>query len=199
MIFFVRNLFSLKTKKVADKVNELSFINDSRILKKPPHNLLIQVTERDPIAYSTQSWGIAYLDDNCLVFSRPGKVPKGLPEVIGLTIPSKMNGNPLAGKQASIIQSALTVFASHPDLTLKSLSIDKHGWLEAQLNTAIILRLGSIDELDKKISLAQKVIASIQSEQPEKTIEYIDISAIDAPVWKPKEAGKAKRIKSEDE
>jgi cell division protein FtsQ len=183
------NLFSLPTRRIARQLCTLSFAASAEVQRKPPRAVLITLNERKPVAFSRQPWGVAFLDAGGLTFSRPGAIPKGLPEIQGLVIPSRKSAYKINDTGARALQKGLAAFAQSAKLKLKVLSVDENGWLTATLASGVQLQLGSEDQLSRKLHIAAMALATLGPAHP---AEYLDVSsprndpnAPEAIIWKP--------------
>ena len=175
------NIFSLRTGKIAQRIKALSFIETVKIMRRPPNALLVIVSERKPAAYFFQGEKIILLDRSGLAFTHPKPDLKALTELRGLE-PSANVGRRVGGANAAILLKGLLAFAQNPSMSVKMLMVDAQGWLTAQLNSGVQLRLGPAEQLEEKLQLAQTALSRLGSLRP---AEYLDLSAPEAVVWKP--------------
>jgi len=180
------NLFALQDEEIVRKIQQkknFSFVQKIEVRRRPPGTLLIKVQERRPVAFLQQPWGRILLDSGGVAFYSPNSLPKNLPELQGLAVEQASLGHPLKGERAKALQEGLAALTKSPKLKLQFLTIDERGELTAQLVGGAELRLGEADNLEEKVRRAE--IALSGPGKPEE-VEYLDLSAPDAPVWKPK-------------
>jgi cell division septal protein FtsQ len=162
---------------------ELSFVRRVAVKRRLPGTLLVTVQQRRPIAYLDQPWGEALLDAGGVVFTSPDSRPRDLPELQGLEVPEQALGKVLSGDRAKALQEGLAALAKSPKLKIKVLAIDKRGWLTAYLAEGPELRLGEAKNLATKVAQVEVALTQTKAQQ---AAVYLDFSAPEAPVWKPK-------------
>lgn len=180
------NLFALSEEAIAQNIQRgksYSFLQKVEIKRRPPGILVIRVQERRAVAYLKQPWGRALLDKAGVVFFSPNPLPKALPELQGIELEQDSLGRPLMGEKAKALQEGLAALTKSPKLKLKSLVIDDRGGLTAQLEGGVELRLGEPENLEAKVNRAE---IALSGPGKQTAAEYLDISAPEAPVWKPK-------------
>lgn len=183
------NLFALSKKQLARRVQSLSFVQSVALDRRPPGTLVIQVKERRPIACLRQGEQNIFLDDAGVAFARPGPLPAGLIEMRGISLSRSAMGRPTSGTAAAALLRGLFALAQNPNLKVKLLTADGNGWLTAQLASGCELRFGPAAQLEKKCQLAEAALAALGPARP---AEYLDLSAPEAPVWKPLAGAKVK-------
>lgn len=176
------NLFALRTGRLVEKLHRLSFVSSVALQRKPPGTLLIKVSERLPIAFFNGASGPIFVDHAGLAFTKPGPLPSGLVELQGLDPKQRALGRRLQGRNATSLLKGLSALLNSSKLRVKTLTVDGRGWLTVWLASGTELRLGATDQLERKLQLAELAIAG----GPSKDAEYLDLSAPEAVVWKPR-------------
>jgi cell division protein FtsQ len=176
------SIFSLRSGRIIEAVKSLSFVERVSVRRRWPNILLVDVQERRPVAFCRQPWGIIYINKHGLAFSRPGAIPTGLPEIVGLSLSRSYLGKQVKGVRATAICQALASFARNRSMKLRLLEVDARGWMTTMLASGESVRLGSEEQLELKLNNATAVLKRLRKKQK---VEYVDVSAPDAIVWKP--------------
>ena len=172
------NVFRLRTGRLQARVAAHPALAGASIHRQPPGTLVVRVVERRPVAFVRKPGGILYLDAQGYVFGGPPTLAKGLCELHGVPLPA-------AGRQCREARVTTALAARQRlqavGLPAARISLGPANRLTARAaNTTLVLGEGR--DLAAKADLAKLVLARLAGAG---AIEYVDLSSLEVPVWKP--------------
>ena len=151
-------LLTLDEHGAEDAIEELSWVDRADVQRRWPDTVRISVTERVPAAI-LQTTGpdlpLALVDATGRVLRIGGPVPPGLVTVTG--VPRAMGeGEQLPEEARAALKIALAAPPRAPG-AFRSVSTD----LEGTLNSGVLVRFGSLDDLDEKLIAVATALARV--------------------------------------
>lgn len=169
-------LLRVDTGAVADRVAELPWIADVRVVREFPATLRIDVREYDAVAYARRSNGeAALLAADGRVVADVDVPPPGVIEVLGMRRPPAVNGivsPPDAPGAVTLMPEELARRVVAIDLAGDGVALD--------LDNGAEIRLGTLDDLEAKGAAALAVLRQVDGTP----FVYIDVQVPDSPAVK---------------
>lgn len=172
------NLFRLHTGRLRAQVAAHPALAGATIYRRPPGTLVVKVVERRPAAFVRGPRGILYLDDQGHAFCGPPALAKGLCELQGVAPPAV--GRRCRAPQVTTALAARQRLAA-VGLPPARIYLGGANRLAARAADTTLL-LGEGRDLEAKAKLAKLVLARLAGMGG---IEYVDLSSLEVPVWKP--------------
>lgn len=166
------------TGAMARRIERIPYIRRATVHRVPPASLRIVVTERTPLLELRLPSG-DWLADRDLRILQPAYGDAGLPVLILSTDVSVDSGSYLRGSQATRLRDAYERLAAH-GIVASQLRLDRFGGLVVTIQGGMQLLLGGDEDLDRKIVLANAILAQVVPKQ--RRVAAIDLRAPGAPV-----------------
>ncbi len=166
------------TRAMARRIERIPYIGTAAVHRIPPASLHIVVTERTPFADLRGPGGDALVDRDLRVLE-PAGTPAGLPVFTVSSDAPFEPGSYVRDAQALRLREAYERLAAHGILA-SQLQIDRFGGLIVTIPGGMRLLLGSENDLDRKIVLANAILTQVVPRQ--RRVAAIDLRAPAAPV-----------------
>ena len=166
------------TGAMARRIERIPYIGTAAVHRIPPASLQIVVTERTPFADLRGPGGDALADRDLRVLEPAGE-PTGLPIFIVSSSTPFEPGSYVANAQTLRLRDAYERLAAHGILA-SQLQVDRFGGLIVTIRGGMRLLLGDGNDLDRKIVLANAILAQVVPRQ--RRVAAIDLRAPAAPV-----------------
>jgi len=177
------NLLRVPTALIRKRISILPAVRTVRVHRRPPHMIVLDVTERRPHALVRTGDTAVVIDEESVPFHTASAATKGMCQLVIPRVGRVHLGRPLKSKQLDVALECMnTVVQALPGVT--SIAVD------AQLNLclnigAFKVKLGQPEQVPRKVALAASLVKGTPSLLD--TGEYLDVSSPDCPAWKPRE------------
>lgn len=166
------------TGSIERRIDAIPYIATATVHRALPASIRIDVVERSQFAV-VQSGANAAVVDHALRVLEPATAAEGLPVLLldpGLSLPS---GSYVRAPGALELRDAYDMIAGKQILPM-ALGLDRFGGLVATMPTGIKLLLGGTKDLDRKLTLANAILAQVV--RGERRVAAVDLRAPAAPV-----------------
>jgi cell division protein FtsQ len=182
------NLFKIDTKAVSNKIQMLPSVKKVEVKRRLPSTLLLQITERTPIALVVSPDGFLQIDDEGVYIKKVQDFKDlHLPVVSGVPLennlgPGSRLSKPGLSAALRLIQmmdkvlkeNVTEIIAPSPQtITLKTLQ-------------GVEIRFGEPEEMERKVKIIEELLLQNGAIINNQTVEYIDLRYNTAPVIKRK-------------
>lgn len=175
------NIFKLNLKDGQDKIQLLPAVKDVKITRKFPSTVVIQLTERSPVAFLSVGNTFVEIDAEG-IYIRPGKMQeKSIPIITGCNVKDAKIGLEIKN---SDVHTALQVIAELPKEMVNILSeihIDGQRRVIVYTIHGVQGRFGYPEEIAQKGRIFLQVLSQLDDGQ---RIEYVDLTSFKLPVVK---------------
>lgn len=175
------NIFKLNLQEGQRKIQLLPAVKDVKITRKFPSTVIIQLTERKPVALIPVKNNFIEIDEEA-VYIRQGKIEqKSIPIITGCNVGDVKLGEKIKNSK---VQTALQVMADLPAEMLNILSevhIDDQGRVVIYTIHGVQGRFGYPEDISQKGRIFLQVLNQLQDQQ---RIEYVDLTSFKLPVVK---------------
>jgi cell division protein FtsQ len=166
------------TGAIAKRIEAIPYIATARIHRIPPTSIRIVVAERVPFAV-VRSGDNAAVVDRALRVLEPASSPSSIPVfVVGPAVDLVPGTYVQAARAVELRDAYEAVAAARIDAV--ELSLDRFGGLVVTTRDGLRLLLGSQDDLEQKLTLANAIRAQVIGRQ--RRVAAIDLRAPAAPV-----------------
>ncbi|HOQ29919.1 MAG TPA: FtsQ-type POTRA domain-containing protein, partial [Armatimonadota bacterium] len=184
------NLFQIRLKEARQRLLEVPAVADVTLHRRLPNRVLVRVHERQAMACVAAKNALFTIDATGIAFRKDAKPPRGLPLVTGLETKPLQLGGRIDAERARELREFVEAAAEYPQRGVPRISIDQNGNLcfnSAELGYQV--RLGPAVQLKEKLAL----LAALERSLPDirDRCQYIDLSCLEAPAWKPKKVALA--------
>lgn len=176
------NLFDVDREKAEEKVALHAMVKSVDIKTRPFHKILIQVEEKEAVAWLYQEdEGYYLVDENGNLMEKREEYNDYLPLIRSIELPRFLCvGMRLDSQDAADLLAAAAVFADFMRERPRELSVSSDHGIVMTLDT-MELRLGEAKDLLKKRHLIEDLLDEIPAaDLPQ--VEYMDVSSLRKPV-----------------
>ncbi len=166
------------TGAMARRIEAIPYIASARVGRIPPASIRIVVAERTPIAVLLSGWD-AVLVDRALRVLEPAGVGDTLPVLVLQPGVGFTPGEYVRTRDAIALRDAYEALAARQIVPVE-LGFDRFGGLVATMRGGLRLLLGGTNDLDRKLTLANAILAQVVGRQ--RRVAAIDLRAPSAPV-----------------
>jgi cell division protein FtsQ len=169
------NIFRLNTSEIKNRLMRDLRISEVNVSRQFPSAILLDVKERQPLAYAANSYGFVQLDKDGVVLA----VLKNLKEVNVPIITGIRLGNVYVGDKVEMppIKDVLSYLDALDETALNRLSefnIKTSGQFVVYTVDSVQIRLGGNDRLLEKAQLTTDILNDVNTKKMQ--VEYIDLS-----------------------
>ncbi len=177
----------LPTSRIAQRLQGLPTVAEAVVSRGLPGRVYIRVFERQPVALLTAAGVSSWIDARGVPFwktNQAGQLP-----VIRAEMPLNITlGRPVQSKPVQTAIEILYRYVPEYQLPVAQIVVDREG------NLCLNMRRGLPQvKIGDGIALPQKMLRTAEIwTQPQivQQAEYLDVSCVDKPVWKPRAKGK---------
>ncbi|MDH7571525.1 MAG: FtsQ-type POTRA domain-containing protein [Armatimonadota bacterium] len=179
------NLFRAPLAQARERLAQLPPVAAVSLHRRLPNRVLIRVRERQPLACVNVNGVLLTIDDTGLAFRRDATRPPDLPYVESVYGCKMKLGQRLNADTLQVLRECLDACRRVCAPEKARFAIDQIGNVcFNRTGVPYPVRLGSREQLAEKFAL----LSSLELSMPElrNECEYIDLSCLEAPAWKPK-------------
>lgn len=173
-----RSIWLENTGAIASRIRRIPYVDSVAIHRVPPASLRIAVRERSPMAVLQTEYDSAVIDRSLRVLEEPATM-QTLPVLIVSDPLSLVPAEFVTAKDARELRDAYETLVGD-GAKVKTLSLDRYGDVIAQTPEGVRLLLGAPEGLERKIALANQILA--QTQRAQRKISALDLRAPTTPV-----------------
>lgn len=181
------NIFLMSKDRVIEKIKNNPYIDQVKIERKLPDEIVIDITEKTICAIAEYSGSYVNVDSEGRMVQVVNEFPNGeLPLIIGVNVDEYLPGQPLIKdneKQLEALKKCLTIknYEGMAEI-LKAIDISDPSNIVLRTNRNIDIIIGDWEDMDYRLSFAISVMNNSQLEGKTGTIEvYEDGRAVFRP------------------
>lgn len=176
------------TGRATRRLQQLPTVAEALVWRQPIGDIRVKIFERQPVAHLQTPSDAYWLDSRGIAFWRTGSA-KGLP-VIRLEEPLPITpGQPVAERSVQAALEVLCRYAPRHLLPVTKVEVDREGNLCLNMKEGKPqVRIGDSRSLEQKMERIAQLWAHPQIVQ---RAEYLDVSCVEKPVWKPRGGGRS--------
>ncbi len=178
------NIFWVNDRKMEKAVESLPYVKSAKVKKSVPNELIVEVVEREPIAYLLYNKNsYIYIDEEGYVLEVSSKPLEGKPFVTGVKYEKFLLNEPLTFDRDYVMQMISTLNANIEKYKLQNYQITID--LLEDFNVKLIINditvgLGEFENIDKKMRYLKSILTKLDEEGY--MSGYIDLSDFDKPI-----------------
>lgn len=161
------NIFRVNTKDMANSLNQHPYIKSSKIKRRIPNKLIVNITEREEkfvLLYTNSS---IYLDEEGFVLKiEPEINVEKMPVIKGIIIDNPIIGEKITSDQSEYIYDTLNLVDESIKLKLlekmDQLDLSDKKNITVELNNGIIVAFGPLNDVKYKLSYIDKILKDIE-------------------------------------
>ena len=169
------NTFKINKKTGEKSLDRLSYVKNSRIRRKLPNTIIIEIEERTEMAIIPHIGSFVYIDDEGYILSIEEKnTDTKLPQVFGVELTEFNIGENLFEQLENTNLENFTILSKQIGLlsSMKYINLSDTNNIRVELNDGIKVIFGSIDNIQYKLSF----LSEIQKDIKKKDINVKQIS-----------------------
>ncbi len=174
----------LPASRIAHRIQRLPTVAEAVVSRGMPGKVIVRVFERQPIALLRTANGGYWVDERGVPFWKT-ELAQGMPTVrIDTPLPVAL-GQPIRSKSVQTALEILCRYSPEYQLPVAQIVVDREGNLCLNMREGLpLVKIGDSTELPRKMMRTAELWT-----QPQiiRQAEYLDVSCVDRPVWKPKE------------
>ncbi len=178
------NIFWVNTNKMELAVEALPYVEKAKVKKSVPNELIVEIVEREPIAYLLYNKNsYIYIDNEGYVLEVSSKPLEGKPFVTGVKYGNFILNEPLVFERNYVIQMIDTLNQNIEKYKLQNYQITID--LLEDFNVKLVINditvgLGEFENIDKKMRYLKSILTKLDEEGY--MSGYIDLSDFDKPI-----------------
>lgn len=177
----------LPTSRIAHRIQCLPTVAEAVISRGMPGKVTVRVFERQPVALLLTSNGGYWVDERGVPFWKTEQA-KGLPTIRVDTPLPVVLGRAVRNKPVQTALEILHRYVPEYQLPVAQIVVDREGNLCLNMREGLpLVKIGDSTGLPQKMMRTAELWTQPQIVQQ---AEYLDVSCVDKPVWKPREKGK---------
>lgn len=169
------NIFRLRTNEIKRRLSADLRIASVEVIRKFPCTIVINVQERQPLAYIANAYGFVELDQQGVVLATYKNLKQlNLPMLTGIRLDTEYIGDTVNNANIKGILPYLALLDEHTLNNLSEINIKNPEKLVAYTTNSIQVRLGNTERMEEKAKLTQDILAEIYNKKM--IVEYIDLT-----------------------
>ena len=176
------NIFKVDERKVADLLKKNPVVADVRLHRRLPRTLIVSITERKPELLLKTGTALYDVDRLGIPYRAVVKVDTKLP-LIACTISDRITlGRPLKSPAFKTARRCLLLAQAKKVFRPAKITVDQSGHLCLNVRDEFQVKLGTPEQLSRKLDLAEQVVEQIPEFRQRGV--YIDVTCPDASALK---------------
>ena len=180
------NLFYASLKRARSNLKKITAIKEVRFYRIPPATILINITERKPVAAIVFTGKSAVIDADGYIINRNGNVELNIPNMVdlpvitGLREKDVMKAEKVGENITRVVEDILIKLS--PFLESKRLQLDMGNpdAILLHLDDIMLVKIGDGKEIARKMKVFEALLPEIEGKWLQ--VEYIDVRLPDSPV-----------------
>lgn len=177
-----------RRRALEEQLGALPAVREVSVRTRMPNHVSVRITPRLPVAQVCISGEYFLFDEEGVIFDSALQPLPHLPVVYGLQLPTLKLKQRLVSPAARAVLRCLKAVerlrAEGKSVALRRIAVSPEGILQVRWEDGLLVRLGAPWDLEEKLDMVLKIRQVLR---PPQGIEYIDVSALEVPVWKPQE------------
>jgi cell division septal protein FtsQ len=182
------NLLRAPTALVKRQAERVTAVREARVTRAPWRRLVVTLERREAMAVIRGAKRAVFVDPTGVTFTVRDEWGWGLPELAAPRLSKGDTESAEARAEVAQLLGALRALGPDPRLRIARLSMDRLGWMEAELDSGARVRLGANEQLPTKAKLLAMVVDQLGSGK----IELLDLTDPWAAYWRPRQERKPK-------
>ncbi len=180
-----RNIILVRTSPIISDVRRLSQIGQVKMGRRFPNRMWLRVWERRPAAVMSTPHGLYLVQNDGFVFHKVSAPPAHVP-IILVQCNEKIVPGRFVRSDSAKCSLKILALARRKAIKLGQISVDPKGDICLNMGRDFRVKLGEPDEIERKMSLLQKML--VQRPSILREGGYINLVCPSNPAWKPKAA-----------
>lgn len=177
------NIFFLNYNEIKKRLKTIPQIKNVLVSGKLPNSVSIKIEERKPFAVFIIDGKYYAVDDEGIIIESVEKENlSNLPAVVGLKSSVIINSLKIDDKIIYAVKKSISILGRIFDKSRFVLEMKNINNISIIIDDFIKVKIGSYDEIDKKLSVISTLLNSTASSHNK--IEYIDVRSVDNPAIK---------------
>lgn len=173
----------LPTSRIAHRMQRLPTVAEAVVSRGMPGKVYVRVFERQPVALLLTGNDGYWVDERGVPFWKTTQA-KGLPSIRSDTPLPIVLGRVVQHKPVQTALEILYRYVPEYQLPVAQIVVDREGNLCLNMREGLpLVRIGDSTELPRKMMRTAELWTQPQIVQQ---AEYLDVSCVDKPVWKPR-------------
>ncbi len=182
------NLLRAPTGLVKHQAERVPAVREARVTRALWRRLVVTLERREAMAVVRGANRAVLVDPTGVTFTIRDEWGWALPELAAPHLSKGDTESAAARGEVRQLLEALRELGPDPRLRIARLSMDRLGWMEAELDSGARVRLGSDEQLPAKAKLLEMVIDQLGLGK----IELLDLTDPWAAYWRPRQEPKPK-------
>jgi len=182
------NLFFTSLKRTRANLKKISAIKSFSVYRIPPGTLLINISEREPLATMVFSKKSVIIDKDGYILNNNPNITLDIPNLVDLPVITGFGGmnsreaDRVDEQSAQIAWDIITKLAKF--FKAKSIKLNLGGMenMSFLLDDILLVKLGNAEEIDKKMRVFEALLPQIENQWQQ--VEYVDVRFVNNPVIK---------------
>lgn len=177
----------LPTSRIAHRMQRLPTVAEVVVSRGLPGKIYVRVFERQPVALLLTGGGGYWVDERGVPFWKTTQ-SHGLPAIRSNTPLPIVLGRAVQSRPVQTALEILYRYVPEYQLPVAQIVVDREGNLCLNMKEGLpLVKIGDSTELPQKMMRTAELFTRPQIVQQ---AEYLDVSCVDKPVWKPRAKGK---------
>ncbi|MFA6548545.1 MAG: FtsQ-type POTRA domain-containing protein [Candidatus Margulisiibacteriota bacterium] len=180
------NLFYASLARAKSNLKKITAIKEVRFYRIPPATILINITERKPVAAIVFTGKSAVIDADGYIINHNANVDLNIPNMVNLPVitglqeKDVLKAEKVGADLMRVVEDILLKLS--PFLESKRLQLDMRDAdaIELHLDDILLVKIGDEREIGRKMKVFEMLLKEIEGKWPR--VEYIDVRLPSSPV-----------------
>ncbi|MBI5399924.1 FtsQ-type POTRA domain-containing protein [Candidatus Saganbacteria bacterium] len=180
------NLFFTSFSRARANLRKITAIEKFHLYRIPPGTVLINITERQPVAMVVFPKQSAIIDAQGYVLNRNANITLNIPNLVDLPVVSGvaeknlMRGERIDGQATEVINQIISKLGAYFKTQRLQIDLGRLENISIRLEDILLIKIGAAENIIRKMTALESLLAEVQNRWPQ--VDYIDVRFPDNPV-----------------
>ncbi len=180
------NLFYTSLARARANLKKITAIKEVRFYRIPPATILINITERKPVAAIVFTGKSAVIDADGYIINHNTAVNLNVPNMVdlpvitGLQEKDVMKAENVGEDIMRVVKDILLKLSPYLESKRLQLDMGNPDAIKLHLDDILLVKIGNGQEIERKIKVFEALLPEIEGKWPR--VEYIDVRLPSSPV-----------------
>lgn len=169
------NILKLSTSDIRERLKRDLRVSEVNVIRKFPSTIIINVKERQPLAYVASGYGFVEIDSQGVILAAYRNLKQiNVPMITGARIDNDYVGDTVQHQEIRLVLDYLSQLDEPILNQISEVHLQSNGNLTAYTLKSCQIRIGKADRISDKAKLTNEILNELTSNGA--SVEYIDLN-----------------------
>ncbi|MDX9917627.1 MAG: FtsQ-type POTRA domain-containing protein [Gudongella sp.] len=158
------NLLTLRKKSVVSELEDIPYVKEAKLIKKYPHKLIVEITERTPYLQFENGYSYSAVDSEGILLETVIHRFSDVTLIKGLDWEHIKNGDSILDKEVGVVLKDIfnDEKAENTVKSVKEFNLTDSGDIKLYLINGIMVEFGPMNNVKYKLKMLDEILADIE-------------------------------------